>query len=287
MFLRVAHTTCYDYDQPVTFAPHALYLRPRESARQKLHEFSLTITPEPRRLITADAEGNTLDWAQFPADAPTTHLEFRSEFMIETLDVNPFDFLLKSSAITYPFSYDETERQVLVPALTWMPGTDTAELQAWLAQHYPLPPADTVQYLIGLNHAVHVHLSYTRRDEPGIQTPSETLALRRGSCRDYAVLLMALCRWQGIAARFVSGYLHEPPSPDALDPLPPTTHAWVEVYLPGAGWRGLDPTRDKFCNDAYIPVAHSSVPESVNPIQGGFYGTSISTLSIHLRFTQL
>lgn len=289
MFLRVTHTTCYEYTQPVTFAPHALYLRPRETARQKVHEFRLEIEPPPRRVITADAEGNTLDWAWFPPDAPATSLTIRSEFLTETLDTNPFDFFLKPSAQSYPFSYDEAERQVLAPSLAALPGADAVQLYCWLTEHYPHPPSDTVEYLGGLNSAVRQFLSYARRDEAGIQTPAETIALRRGSCRDYAVLLIALCRSVGLAARFVSGYLHEPPAPDAVNPLPPTTHAWAEVYLPGAGWRGLDPTRGIFCHDAYVAVAHSAVPETVNPIQGSFFSSGYTgwMMSIRLTFAQL
>ena len=136
---------------------------------------------------------------------------------------------------------------------------------------------------------MHQALRYTRRDEPGIQSAGTTLALGSGSCRDYAVLFIELCRLQGLAARFVSGYLFEPPPPGVAQPVPPAMHAWAEVYLPGAGWRGLDATRGIFCDDAFIPVAHAAIAESVNPVQGTFYGLSnvTSTLYTHLAIEKL
>ncbi len=289
MFLRLTHLTRYDYSQPVAFAPHALYLRPRETPRQRLHDFKLDVTPAPRRIATRDAEDNALDWAWFPPDLTAPRLEFRSEFMVETLDTNPFDFFLKPSALTFPFAYDAAERYALAPCLTAPRGTDEPQLRAWLAHHLPAPPPDTVAFLAALNTTVRQALAYTRRDEPGIQTPTETLALRSGSCRDYAVFFIALCRTLGLAARFVSGYLHEPPAPGISNPAPPTMHAWAEVYLPGAGWRGLDPTRGIFCDDAFVAVAHASLAESVNPIQGGFYSPVpvSSHLSTHLTIERL
>jgi transglutaminase-like putative cysteine protease len=289
MFLRLSHTTSYQYSQPVTFAPHALFLRPRETSRQRLHEFRLDITPAPRRLFTTDAEDNSLDWAWFPQDAPSTYLEFRTHLLVETLDSNPFDFFLKPSALSFPFAYDDVERRVLGPCLAPPVGTDPGLLQQWLSLYLASPPSDTVQYLSALNSAVRQFLSYVQRDEPGIQTPAQTLELRRGSCRDYAVFFIALCRHLGLASRFVSGYLHEPPPPGTLNAILPTTHAWAEVYLPGGGWRGLDATRGIFCDDAYVAVAHSSVAESVNPIQGGFFSPTpaLSSFSIQLTIERL
>ncbi len=289
MFLRLAHLTRYDYSAPVSFAPHALYLRPSESSRQRLHNFDLTISPAARRIATTDPLDNALDWAFFTPDQISDRLEFRSELMVETLDSNPFDFFLKPTALTFPFAYDPAEQVALAPSLALRADTPVAELRSWLALHLPAPPTDTVQFLTALNHAVHQALRYTRRDEPGIQSAGTTLALGSGSCRDYAVLFIELCRLQGLAARFVSGYLFEPPPPGVAQPVPPAMHAWAEVYLPGAGWRGLDATRGIFCDDAFIPVAHAAIAESVNPVQGTFYGLSnvTSTLYTHLAIEKL
>lgn len=289
MFLRLTHVTGYTYSQPVTFTPHALYLRPRESPRQRLHEFSLQFTPAARCVATNDPLDNALDWAYFASDVPSTQLQFRSELMVETLDTNPFDFFLKPSAITYPFYYDKPEFVALAPCLALPPASAATALRRWLADALPHPPGETVPLVTAFNQTVHQRLRYNQRDEPGIQPALETITLGTGSCRDYAVVLIELCRLHGIAARFVSGYLYEPPPPGAANPIPPAMHAWTEVYLPGAGWRGLDSTRGIFCDDAFVPVAHTAVAESVNPIQGNFFGPpgTTSTLTTQLTIQRL
>ena len=290
MFLRLVHLTRYDYSEPVSFAPHSLYLRPRETSRQRLHHFSLEVTPTARRIATKDTLDNALDWALFAPVYPATNLEFRSELMVETLDANPFDFFLKPTALTFPFSYDTAEQIALTPCLTLRADSPPSEVQrAWLEQHLSSDPTETVPYLMALNTTVQRALTYTRRDEQGIQSAGETLARGSGSCRDYAVLLIELCRALGLAARFVSGYLFEPAASGATPPLAPAMHAWAEVYLPGAGWRGLDATRGIFCDDAFVPVAHAALAENVNPIQGTFYGpgTVISTLTTDLSVEKL
>jgi len=279
MFLRLAHLTRYEYSAAVSFAPHAMYLRPRETPRQRLHSFELTIAPAARRVATTDPLDNALDWAYFEGGA-AAQLEIRSELMVETLDTNPFDFFLRPTALAYPFRYDDAERVALAPCLVRRADAPPAALEAWLAAHLTPRPAETVPFLTALNHAVQRALAYTRRDEEGIQPPLTTLARGSGSCRDYAALLIELCRALGIAARFVSGYLYEPP---VAGSLPPAMHAWVEVYLPGAGWRGLDPTRGIFCDDAFVPVAHAAIPESVNPIQGTFFGPAGVTARLHTQ----
>lgn len=273
MFIRLTHLTRYDYSQPVSFAPHALYLRPRETSRQRLHHFALEITPAARRIATSDALDNALDWAFFTPGHAAARLEFRSELMVETLDGNPFDFFLKPSALTFPFVYDDAERVALAPCLLPRPDSPSpAQLRGWLERQLPAPPAETVPFLVALNSAVRRALTYAPREEPGIQSAAETIARGGGSCRDYAAFLIELCRMLGLAARFVSGYLYEPPMRNAAGTPSPAMHAWAEVYLPGGGWRGLDATRGIFCDDAFVPVAHAAIAESVNPIQGTFYG---------------
>ncbi|HYP16176.1 MAG TPA: transglutaminase family protein [Opitutus sp.] len=277
MFLRIIHVTRYDYSGPVTFAPHAIYLRPRESPRQRLHRFELSLSLPARRIATADAEGNALEWAYFDVGPSATTLEFRAESLVETLDANPFDFFLKPSALGFPFAYDAAERSVLAPCLELPRGSEPAQLHSWVGTHLPTAPVNTVSYLSALNSAVKAALRYTVREEAGIQTPSDTFASVCGSCRDYSVFFIALCRSLGLAARFVSGYLYEPPPPGSTAALSPALHAWAEVYLPGAGWRGLDPTHGMFCDDRWVPLAHSAIAENVNPVQGTFYGAGVTS----------
>jgi transglutaminase-like putative cysteine protease len=285
MFIRATHLTRYTYSQPVSFAPHALYLRPRETARQRLHQFNLTLTPEAKLVSTGDPSGNALDWAYYPPATVSELLEIRTEFLVETLDSNPFDFFLAPSASAFPFDYSPNERFALAPALTPPSPASVLFLQTWLAQYLPCTPQDTLTLLTALNTGVHSSLRYNRRDEPGIQTAATTLTLGSGSCRDYALVFIELCRHLGLAARFVSGYLYEAPPADGSPALAPAMHAWAEVFLPGAGWRGLDPTRGIFCDDAFIPVAHAALAETVNPAQGGFYATGAVTSRLHNEIT--
>jgi transglutaminase-like putative cysteine protease len=273
MFLRLVHLTRYDFSEPVSFAPHALYLRPRPTPRQRVHHYSLEITPIARQISTHDPLDNALDWAFFAPEEPATRLEFRSELLVETLEANPLDFYLKPSALTFPFTYDATEQAALAPWLALRADSPAPEfLRDWLEQRLPAAPTETVPYLTALNGAVQRALVYIRRDEQGIQSSAQTLSRGTGSCRDYAVLLMELCRALGLAARFVSGYLYEPAASGATPPLPPAMHAWTDVYLPGAGWRGLDPTRGVFCDDAFVTIAYTPIAENVNSIQGTSYG---------------
>jgi transglutaminase-like putative cysteine protease len=281
MFLRATHLTRYTYSQPVSFAPHALYLRPRETPRQRLHNFTLTLTPAAKIVSTGDASENALDWAYYPPTTLATTYDIHTAFLVETLDTNPFDFFLAPAATAFPFAYSPAEQFALAPALTPPAAEATPLLLAWLSQHLPSRPGDTLALLTALNVAVKNSLRYNRRDEPGIQSAATTLALGSGTCRDYAVLFIELCRHVGLAARFVSGYLYEA-QPTAGSPRFPTPmHAWAEVYLPGAGWRGLDPTHGIFCDDTFIPVAHAALAETVNPVQGGFYGTGAITSHLH------
>lgn len=278
MFLRIAHRTCYDYSHPVSFAPHALYLRPRETSRHRLHQFAIEIEPSARRVATTDPLDNALDWAYFDPQSLGKRLEVRTDMMIETLDENPFDFFLQPTAYTFPFSYGPAERTTLIPGLT--PRVDSppaTDLREWLNEHLPSPPRETVAFLDALNNAVHGALAYTWRGEQGIQSASETMTLRSGSCRDYAVFLIEICRAVGLAARFVSGYVFDPATSGPSPTMTPAMHAWAEVYLPGAGWRGLDASRGIFCDDAFVPVAHAAFAENVNPIQGTFFGPSDTT----------
>lgn len=288
MFLRVVHLTRCDYSEPVSFAPHALYLRPRDHPHQRLHAFALEITPTARLVATHDPLGNAVDWAYFAPETPASRLEFRSELLVETLNTNPFDFFLRPTALTFPFNYDVAEHAALIPYLTLRSDSPSADvLRAWLDARLPTPPAETVPFLLALNTAVHRALTYARREEQGIQSAGETLKHGSGSCRDFAVLLVELCRTLGLAARFVSGYVYDPAATGATPLLRPAIHAWAEVYLPGAGWRGLDPTRGNFCDDAFVSLAHTAIAEAVNPIQGNFYGSATARLTTVLSVERL
>lgn len=266
MNLNITHKTHYRYDRSVQLHPHLLYLRPRENPLQSVQAFQVRIEPDAKLYWMSD------DFDNIPASIHFTHeteiLKIEATTLVKTADIPPFDFLVRDYATPFPFAYEPLHRQNLANYLLPPAKAEQTTLLAWLKPRFPNPPNQTVAWLAELNKALHQALSYTRRDEPGIQKPLETIALNSGSCRDYATLLIAYARTCGLAARFVSGYLYDPGLPtDASGDM----HAWAEVFLPGAGWRGLDPTNGIFCDNAYVPVAHAVVAESVNPIQGSFY----------------
>jgi transglutaminase-like putative cysteine protease len=269
MFLRVTHHTKYEYTNLVSFAPHTVYLRPRESEKQRLHEYSLEISPEARRVSSTDVENNSIEWLYF--NGQSSFLDLKSQCLVETLNTNPFDFFLEPNALNFPFNYSQLDLSILKPHLAASDGTNYSEINHWLEKHLHAPPLDSISFIRALNTAVFVSLTYVRRDEEGIQSVHETLERGSGSCRDYAVLLIAICRHLGLAARFVSGYVYEPVNIANPHQTELSMHAWVEVYLPGGGWRGLDPSRGIFCDDTFIAVAHSARAETVSPIRGKFY----------------
>lgn len=266
MKLRVTHVTRYEYPQPVTFSPHKLYLRPRETALVRLGRFTISIHPESRLTWTHDAQDNPLGlvhcWDR------SSVLNLRTEFEVETLDANPFDFILEGHVARFPFSYLPTEHFALLPYLAPPFDETQRRLRGWLDQHYRDRPTDTITFLTGLNQLFYASLNYVPRDDEGIQPSLQTLEQGSGSCRDFAVLFIETCRTLGLAARFVSGYCYDP---DTTDPAHGSMHAWTEVYLPGAGWKGFDPTHGVLCNDAFIPCAHAAQADTVNPVQGTYY----------------
>ncbi len=196
-------------------------------------------------------------------------MSIRSEFEVETYESNPFDFILKPYAATFPFRYEPLEQFNLSPYLA--PPYDETQtlLRDWLNAGLADRPAETVPFLTAINRLVYSSFTYQRRREPGIQSTRTTLASGTGACRDLAVFLVELCRTLGLAARFVSGYVYSEGNDNHRSQG--AMHAWAEVYLPGAGWKGLDPSHGIFCDDSFIPVAHAAIAESVNPIQGTIY----------------
>jgi transglutaminase-like putative cysteine protease len=268
MKLHVSHLTRYDYAQSVSFSPHMLYLRPRETPLLRVNSFGFNIAPEAKLVWTRDSHDVLLAWAYFWE--PAAALNVRSEFEVETFDTNPFDFLLKDYALKFPFTYEPLEKFNLSPYLVPPFDETQAALRNWLDEHFVDRPAETVPFLSALNSLLCSTLRYARREERGIQPSRRTLELGSGSCRDYAVLFAELCRTLGLATRFVSGYLHDP---ELGSPAHGAMHAWTEIYLPGAGWKGLDPTHGMWCDDSFVPVAHTAVAESVTPIQGSYYSS--------------
>ncbi len=273
MPIRVAlhHRTSYAYSRPVQLAPQVVRLRPAPHCRTPVLSYSLKVAPEKHFINwQQDPHGNFLARLVFPER--TRELCVTVDLVAEMTVINPFAFFLQDEAIEYPFRYEDAVRTDLLPYLETQPRT--ARLGEFLAG-IPRKSKKTVDFLVDLNQYVHQAVEYLIRMEPGVQTCEETLALRSGSCRDSAWLMVQVLRNLGLAARFVSGYLIQL-KPD-LKPLdgPPgpgsdftDLHAWAEVYLPGAGWVGLDPTSGLLAGEGHLPLAATPNPDSAAPISG-------------------
>lgn len=260
--------------------PHLVYLRPRENSLLHVKSFELTLQPEGQIHWMRDDFDNLPASVHFHLQSDT--LQICSECIVETTDLPPFDFLVRDYAKSMPFTYEPLHLANLSLYLTPPPTAVQDALNKWLNHRFIHRPTDTVAWLMALIQTLNANVKYERRDEEGIQKPLKTIQLNSGSCRDYATLFIACARTLGVAARFVSGYVYDP----GLDPnLPGDMHAWAEVFLPGAGWRGIDPTYGLFCNNYYVPVAHAVVAESINPIQGSYHSAGLvsSTLTSSVR----
>ena len=273
MALHVAlnHKTHYRYDRLVSLAPHVVRLRPAPHCRTPILSYSLRVTPRKHFINwQQDPHGNYLARLVFPE--PARELSVEVDLVAEMSVINPFDFFLEASAEQSPFTYDPLLRRDLGPFLQASPaGPRLREFLDTIKRE----PVRTIDFLVGVNHRLQQHIQYVIRMEPGVQTAEETLESSRGSCRDTGWLLVQILRHLGLAARFVSGYLIQlVPDVKALDgPAGPTAdftdlHAWAEVYLPGAGWVGLDPTSGLLAGEGHIPLACAPDPFTAAPVSG-------------------
>jgi len=273
MAIHVAlhHRTHYQYDRRVSLGPHVVRLRPAPHCRTPILSYSLNLQPKPHFVNwQQDPHSNYLARVVFPEQ--TRELCVEVDLVAEMSVFNPFDFFLEPSADQFPFTYESWLQKDVAPFLE--AGAGGERLEDFVAT-VELRPQRTVDFLVALNSRLAREIAYVIRLEPGVQTPDETLALRSGSCRDTGWLLVQTLRRLGLAARFVSGYLIQlAPDVKSLDGPSGAAadftdlHAWAEVYLPGAGWVGLDPTSGLFAGEGHIPLAATPDAFSAAPITG-------------------
>ncbi|MGD2141318.1 MAG: transglutaminase family protein [Burkholderiales bacterium] len=279
---KIVHRTYYNYSESVLLNPHALRLRPKEGHELRIESSTLDIRPPATLRWHRDVEDNSVAIATF--DSPTAQLAIESELVIQQYNDFPLDFVVTDYAVQYPFTYKPEDRDVLSPYLNVVDYSSSKILEDWLRQlHDTGEHIETFAMMQRLAQRIQQSLAYARREEPGVQTPAKTLSLGTGSCRDYAYLFMEAARYLGLAARFVSGYLHAPPTDSDYG----ATHAWAEVFLPGAGWTGFDPTIGSLVGSDHIAVAVAKLPESVPPVSGSFIGSASSTLDVGVWVREL
>src|SRR6186713_224677 len=270
--VALSHSTRYRYDRPVSLSPHTVRLRPAPHCRTPVISYSLQVNPRTQFLNwQQDPHGNYLARVVFPEK--TRELTVNVDLVVELSVINPFDFFLEASAETFPFVYEPWLAKDLAPFLDPVPpGPGLCDL----LQRIDRRPRRTVEFLFDLNRQLSQEIRYLIRLEPGVQTPEETLSAGSGSCRDTGWLLVQALRHLGLAARFVSGYpIQLVPDVKSFDGPSGASadftdlHAWAEVYLPGAGWIGLDPTSGLLAGEGHIPLACTPEPASAAPLTGG------------------
>lgn len=280
--LKILHRTYYNFCGAVQLQPHRLLLRPREGPGLHIELSKLEISPLAQIRWLRDAYDNSVAIASFAS--PTTQLAITSECIVQQFDETPLDFLLADFAVNYPFTYDADSAEVLRPYLDSLPQGNQAALGVWVRRYWqPGEPVQTYGLLARLCTAINQSMTYQMREQPGVQSAVETLTRGVGSCRDFANLFMETARFLGLAARFVSGYLNAP----FVDGRSGSTHAWAEVYLPGAGWKGFDPTSGELAGSRHIAVAVARSPEVVSPVTGAYFGPVGADLSVGVWVSEL
>ncbi len=285
-FLTVRHITTYRYKKKVAFGEHRVMFRPRDSYDQRLLQASLTISPEPAALNWShDVFGNCVACARF--DTRADCLRFESLIELEHEPMHMLDFAIADHAEYYPFSYDQEDLPDLLRSIERQYQDRNNELKGW-ALGFVAHRVKTADLLASMTKAIRRDFTYVRREEMGIQPPLDTLRRRSGSCRDFALLMMEALRALGFAARFVTGYLYvrsasggPPGSPGSDGNVGGgSTHAWVQVYVPGAGWMEFDPTNGIAGSHDLIRVGIARDPAQAVPLWGSYTGFQSDTLGL-------
>lgn len=281
MRIRIRHETRYDYGAPVLLLPQRLRLRPREGPELTVLRHDLQVSPTARPRWSLDADGNAVASCWF--EGLTRRFAVVLEAEVRTIATDAFDFVLDDGAVDLPIRLSAPERSALAPFVApRTPPRGRPGVAALAAEVRAATGPSTVAFLVAACRAVHERTTWIRRPRGRARPASITLAARRGACRDTAVLLAEVFRSVGLPARFVSGYAVVPIADAGHD-----LHAWTEVYLPGAGWRGFDPTRGLAVDERYVPLAASATPEGAAPIAGGFVGGKGATMTASVAVQQV
>lgn len=267
--LRIHHRTTYRYRQPVGLGPHRLMLRPREARDLRLISNSVRVTPDATVTWAYDVAGNAVATASF--GSPSDSLVIDSQVHVELSAAAYPVFDIAAAAIAFPFRYADDDWTDL-GALTMRQCPDGGHLQHWAQGFVAGCPTDTLSLLKDINAGVGGGITYRAREDEGTQTPEQTLSSGLGSCRDLATLFVEAVRSLGFGARIVSGYLYDPTRSLLGSADAGSTHAWAEVYLPGAGWVTFDPTNRSVGSANLIPVAVARDIRQAMPVTGSFVG---------------
>lgn len=278
--LAVHHVTTYRYRQPVAFGEHRMMLRPREGHDQRLLRTELEITPKPTELRWLhDVFGNSVAVARFAGRA--RELRFDSLVQLDHTPIHALDFQLEPHAETFPFSYSVDEAPDLARSIERHYADPDHTVDRWARKFLKRRgPTGTIELLTAMTEGTRDGLSYIPRHERGVQDPARTLRVGSGTCRDFAVLMLEGLRSLGLAARFVSGYLYVPPRAGATHQGGGSTHAWIRVFLPGAGWVEFDPTNGIVGNRDLIRVAVARDPRQAVPLHGTWTGFPADSLGM-------
>lgn len=265
-WLKIAHETTYSYSKAVRFGPHRLLLRPREGHDVRVEEMRLTIEPHAEVEWSRDLFGNSVATAHFPG--PAEQLRIRSDVLLEQTLPFPLRSLRPVSPVPFPVTFSGEESAIAAAYQeTTYPG-DVARVKKWVDEMIALDPARGAEAAVAtVTRVIRQTVKYRRREEKGVQTPSQTLDQASGSCRDMATLMLEALRVLGLPARFASGYL----DCAASEAGRASTHAWAEAYLPEVGWTGYDPTLGEPTSGKHVVMGVSNHPRGVMPISGSFY----------------